>query len=525
MVASECAPVAQAGGLGEVIFGLSRELENQGHAVDIIIPKYDSMRYNHIFGLSVAFEDLLVPWYGGSIHCTVWFGFVHGRRCFFIDPHSDDQFFNRGQLYGFEDDPMRFAFFSKAALEFMLRTARRPDVIHCHDWQTALVPVLLFEMYQQLGMQDQRVCYTIHNFAHQGLTGEPILWATGLNRPERFFDVTRLRDDGNPFALNLMKGGIVYSNFVTTVSPRHAWEAQNTDQGMGLGHTLHVHRDKFGGVLNGIDYDTWNPQTDPLIPAHYAPEALEGKYAVKEALRNRLFLRKEFKPILTYVGRLDRQKGVHLIHHAIFYALARGMQIVVLGGSSEPEINAHFLHLKHFLNDNPDCHIEIGFDLELSHLIYAGADMILLPSHFEPCGLSQMIALRYGTVPIVRAVGGLADTVFDRDFSARPEAGRNGFVFEHSDNMAVESALDRAVELWYTQPAEFCELMLNGMHQDHSWVEPTQHYVNIYGYIAARKPAQPVLAEDGALRTGGERIDTVREDVATAPERPRTTSR
>ena len=506
IVASECAPVAQAGGLGEVIFGLSRELETRGHAVDIILPKYDCMRYDHIYGLSVAFEDLPVPWYGGSIHCTVWFGFVHGRRCFFIDPHSQDEFFNRGQLYGFYDDVMRFGFFSKAALEFMLRTNRRPDVIHCHDWQSALVPVLLFEIYQHIGMADQRVCYTIHNFAHQGVTGESILWATGLNRPQYFFDDLRLRDNGNHAALNLMKGGIVYSNFVTTVSPRHAWEAMNTDQGMGLGHTLYTHRGKFGGVLNGIDYDVWNPEIDRLIPTHYTARELDGKYAVKDALRERLWLRKGLKPILTYVGRLDRQKGVELIHHAIFYALARGLQVVVMGSSPEPAISAHFWHLKGLLNDNPDCHLEIGFDVELSHLVYAGADMMLLPSIFEPCGLSQMIALKYGTVPIVRAVGGLVDTVFDRDYSDRPPSERNGYVFQHIDNMAVESALDRAIDLWYTQPVEFRELMVNGMRQDHSWADPGQHYVNIYQYIAAHKPA-PAADERGGVEALSETID------------------
>jgi starch synthase len=487
-VASECAPVAQAGGLGDVVFGLSGELEKRGHAVDIILPKYDCMRYDHIWGLSVAYEDLPVAWYGGFIHCTVWFGFVHGRRCFFIDPHSQDEFFNRGQLYGSHDDVMRFAFFSKAALEFMLRTNRRPDVIHCHDWQTALVPVLLFEIYAHFGMQDQRVCYTVHNFAHQGVTGESILWATGLNYPERYFDELRLRDNGNPLALNLMKGGIVYSNFVTTVSPRHAWETMNTDQGMGLGHTLYTHREKFGGVLNGIDYDVWNPAVDRMIPEHYSVETLEPKYAVKDALRDRLWLRKGFRPMLTYIGRLDRQKGVELIHHALFYGLARGLQVVIMGVSPDPEINAHFRHLKGFLNDNPDCHIELAFNVELSHLMYAGADMLLMPSFFEPCGLAQMIALRYGTIPIVRPVGGLVDTVFDRDYSDRPAAERNGYVFEHTDNTAVESALDRAIELWYTDPTKFRALMINGMRQDHSWAEPGGHYVNIYRFIAAHKP-------------------------------------
>jgi starch synthase len=483
MVASECSPVAQAGGLGEVVFGLSRELELRGHAVDIILPKYDCMRYDQIFGLSVAYEDLWVPWYSGFIHCTVWFGSVHGRRCFFIDPHSVDKFFNRAFLYGFADDVARFAFFSKAAMEFMLVTNRRPDIIHCHDWQTALVPVLLFEIYQQIGMHDQRVCYTIHNFAHQGITGEYVLRAVGLNRPAHFFTHERLRDNFNLAALNLMKGGIVYANFVTTVSPRHAWEALYTEQAMGLSSTLHIHRGKFGGVLNGIDYDVWNPEIDGLIPERYTPETIEGKYACKAGLRDRFWLRKEFKPIVAYVGRLDRQKGIHLIRHTIFHALARGAQVVVLGTSPDPAVNADFRHLKHYLNDNPDCHLEIAFNGTLAHLIYAGADMIVMPSMFEPCGLAQMIALKYGTVPIVRAVGGLVDTVFDRDYSDRPVTDRNGYVFHQVDKPALESALDRAIGLWYAYPEEFRQLMLIGMRQDHSWAEPGQHYVNIYEHI------------------------------------------
>ena len=180
MVASECAPVAQAGGLGEVVFGLSRELELRGNTVEIVLPKYDCMRYDRIYGLTVAYDDLWVPWFSGAIHCSVWFGFVEGRKCFFIEPHSQDRFFERGHMYGSADDVFRFAFLSKAALEFMLRSNKRPDVIHCHDWQTALVPVLLYEMYRDLGMGDQRVCYTVHNFGHQGIAGEAVLWATGL---------------------------------------------------------------------------------------------------------------------------------------------------------------------------------------------------------------------------------------------------------------------------------------------------------------------------------------------------------
>ena len=452
-----------------------------------------------------------MPWFEGAVHCTVWSGAVLGLRCFFIEPHSWDNFFERGHLYGSADDIMRFAFFSKAAMEYLLKTNRRPEIIHCHDWQTALVPVLLYEMYAHIGMPDQRVCYTIHNFAHQGVTwgGEDILRASGLNRRQHFFHPDRLLDNYNPYALNLMKGGIVYSNFVTTVSPEHAWEARFSEQGVGLQNTLHVHQKKFGGVLNGIDYDIWNPEVDTLIPANFGPQTLEGKYACKDALRDRFLLRKDFKPILAYVGRLDRQKGVHLIHHAIFHALAHGTQVVVLGTSPDAAINAHFAHLKAYLNDNPDCHLEIDFNVTLAHSIYAGADFMVLPSMFEPCGLAQMCALKYGTVPIVRAVGGLVDTVFDRDHSTRPVEDRNGYVFEHADNAALESALDRAIDSWYANPIGFRQLMLNGMRQDHSWAEPAQHYLNIYEYIAARKPGQAasavsVEAADLSERGGGD---------------------
>jgi len=482
-VASECALVAQAGGLGDVVFGLSRELELRGNAVEIILPKYDCLRYDRIFGLTVAHQDLWVPWYDNAIHCTVFFGFVEGRKCFFIEPHSPERFFERGHVYGSVDDIDRFAFFSKAALEFMLKSGKRPDIIHCHDWQTALVPILLYEMYQHVGMHEQRVCYTIHNFSHQGIADEHILWATGLRNPARFYHHERLHDDFDPAKLNLMKGGIVYSNFVTTVSPTHAREVTYSDLGRGLGHTLHVHRDKFGGVLNGVDYEVWNPEVDPWIARAYGPDSVEDKYVNKGALRDRFFLRHDYKPIIAYVGRLDGQKGVHLIHHAIFYALDRGAQFVLLGSSPDPTISAHFWHLKHHLNDHPDVHLELQFNAELAHLVYAGSDLFVMPSMFEPCGLAQLIALKYGTVPIVRASGGLADTIIDRDHGWAYDEHRNGYVFHNADNPGLESAMDRAIGLWHGHPQDFRHLMLNGMRTDRSWARPGQDYLNIYEHI------------------------------------------
>ncbi len=483
-IASECAPVIKAGGLGDVVYGLTRELEIQQHCVEIILPKYDCMRYDQIWGLHDAYRDLWVPWYGGSIHCSVFCGWVHGRLCFFIEPHSDDNFFNRGCYYGCKDDNMRFAFFSKAALEFLQQSNKRPDVIHCHDWQTGLVPVLLFEIYKYHGMWNQRVCYTIHNFKHQGLAGADILWGTGLYQEPYYYEYDRLRDNFNPFALNLMKGGIVYSNYVTTVSPHHAWEAHHGDMGYGLGHTLHLNQHKFKGILNGIDYEVWNPESDRYIPYHYSKEDFSEKEKNKKALRERLWLRDTDKPIVCYIGRLDDQKGVHLVHHAIYYSLLRGAQFVLLGSATEEGINSWFWHEKQHLNNNPDAHLELGFNEELSHLIYAGSDIIVVPSNYEPCGLTQMIGMRYGTVPVVRGVGGLVSTVFDWDYDTNhPPEERNGFVFYQTDTRALESAIDRALDLWYKEQTTFQQLAIQGMEYDYSWHNPGAEYVELYDFI------------------------------------------
>jgi starch synthase len=484
MVAPECAPVAKAGGLADVVFGLSRELEIRGHAVEIMLPKYACMRYGDVWGLHVCYEDLRLPWYGGELHCTVWFGYVHGRKCFFIEPHPAESFFGRGRIYGDGDDVVRFTAFSKAALEFLVQAHKRPDLIHCHDWPTGALPVLLQEQYRP-ALPDQKVCYTIHNFAHQGVGGpEDVLWSTQLGRPEYFLDPNRLGDDRHAGAVNLLKGGIVYSDFATTVSPNHAREARYGDGAFGLGHTLHLHEHKFRGILNGVDYDVWNPEVDPVIPARYSDEDLDGKRENKERLRDRFWLRKSHSPIVAYVGRLDGQKGMHLVHHALFYALANRAQFVLTGDAVHGNgITNHFRHLKVHLNDNPDCHLEMSYDEELAHLVYAGADLLVAPSMFEPCGLAPMVGLRYGTVPVVRSVGGMVDTVFDRDHSTREPEERNGYVFQHTDNPAVESALRRALHLWFSEPSAFRGLIRNSMRADYSWRHPGQDYLNVYEHI------------------------------------------
>jgi starch synthase len=483
MIASECAPVVQVGGLAEVVSGLSRELQTRGNTVEIILPKYDGMRFDRIWDFSVAWEDLWVPWQDDGIRCVVYFGHVNGLKCYFIEPHPDVDFFRRPGTYGYGDDPMRFAFFSKAALEFMLRANKRPDVIHCHDWPTGLVPVLLFEIYQHGGMRDQRVCFTMHNFRHQGLVGPELLQASGLGRSAHYHHHDRLRDNFHVDALNLAKAGIVYSNAITTVSHRHRWEVLNSYENFGLGETLWNYQGKFTGILNGVDYQVWNPEIDPLIPSRYGVETLDRKRANKRALRDRFWLRDSDGPIVAYVGRLDSQKGVDLVRHALFRSLALGGQFVLLGPGTDPAIHEDFLRIRDELNDNPDCHLELRFDADLSHLIYAGADLLVVPSRFEPCGLVQMIALRYGTVPVVRWTGGLADTVIDRDYPEDARLEPNGYVFHHADETGIESALDRAFRLWHDRPNAFRGLMRNGMLQDHSWNRAAGDYLRVYEHV------------------------------------------
>ncbi|KFI24046.1 glycogen synthase [Nitrosococcus oceani] len=480
MITPECAPIAKVGGLGDVVQGLSNELSIRGNTVELILPKYDCMRYERIWGLEKTYNNLWVPYHDQWIPCDVYFGFAEGLKCFFIEPHNG--FFQRGTYYGQPDDPQRFAFFCKAALEFMLRSNKYPEIIHCHDWQTGLVPVLLFEQYKYLGMTHPRVCYTLHNMRHQGVTGGHILQQVGLD-PAAYMTPERLLDHTYPHGVNLMKGGIVFSNFITTVSPRYLDEIRYTDQGYGLQHTLHEHSQKLGGILNGVDYKVWNPDIDPYIAARYNLKTLDKKYENKTALRHRLWLRDEYKPIVGVISRLDPQKGVELIRHALFYCLANGCQFVLLGASASNSINADFWYLKQYLNDDPDCHLEIGYDEDLAHQIYAGADMLIVPSIYEPCGLTQMIAMKYGTVPIVRHVGGLADTVFDANYAHKPYHERNGFVFHDFNHEGIEAALHRAIGLWYEYPQYFRELMENGMRYDFSWNHPGQHYLNIYHHI------------------------------------------
>lgn len=486
MISAESAPLAQVGDVAECVAGLSRELLLLGHDVEIILPKYDCLRLERLWEVTNVL-DFWAPYYDEWIHCTVEMGFVDGLKCYLIEPHSPQAFFQRGCIYGEPDDAARFAFFSCAALQFLRKARKQPDILHCHDWPTALTPVLLYEIFQSLGMNHSRVCLTLHDLADQGRAGEQVLRQAGLD-PAAMMTPERLGDDAHPAQANLCKGGIVYADYVTTVSPRYAWETQHTDLGMGMQATLQRHAEKYGGLLCGLDDEVWNPQSDRFIEQSFCADTLQRKARNKSALRKRLALQEAARPIIAFAGRLDQQKGLDLIEHAARFCVANDAQFVLLGTSVDEEIENRFNDLAHEFKCNPDCHIELAENEQLTHQIFAGSDMVLLPSLYEPCGLAQLIGMRYGAVPIVHRVGGLADTVFDANYSTQGFEQKNGYVFNEYHAQDMEQALYRAIGLWRDFPDYFRQLRINGMKQDHSWNKPGLRYLDIYEHIRSKEP-------------------------------------
>lgn len=485
-LASEMAPLAKVGGLADVVLGLCRELSRKGHDVDIIIPKYDCMDSNQIRDLTVDTTDLLSFFDGKTYSNTVWVGWVENLKVYFIDPHHPKHYFNRGCFYGCDDDTERYLYFCRAALEFLSHKKKTPDVLHIHDWQTAAAAVLYQDIYKSKGFNHCKSVFTIHNIDYQGRCASWDLDRIGLN-PRSYSD---MKDPLYPEALNLLKGAIIYSDQVTTVSPTYAKEVLTPSGGKGLETVLLKYKDKFSGILNGIDYSYWNPETDSFIPSHYSSReipankndrnTLDKKAFIKRVLREQLNLVEEHRPLIGVVTRLIPQKGIELIKHAMFHSVDHGCQFVLLGSSPIPSINAEFHSLKHQFADHPNISLTLHHQEELAHLIYAGSDMFLVPSLFEPCGLTQMISLRYGSVPIVRKTGGLADTIFDVDYSGLPFDKTNGYVFDDPDNNGINSALNRAIDCWYHQPDRWRQLIINGMNMNFSWDKPSDAYLKIY---------------------------------------------
>lgn len=495
-IASELAPLAKVGGLADVLLGLSREQSWKGHDVDIIIPKYDCMDSDQIRDMGIDYLDLMSFYQGEWFHNTIWIGWVENIKVYFIDPHHPRHFFNRGCFYGCEDDIERYLYFSRAAIEFLYKSSMTPDIIHIHDWQTAAIAPLYEEMYKPLGYNKSKLVFTIHNIEYQGKCSVLDLDRIGLNGPS-FLTPEKMQDSAYPQSINLLQGAIVYSDFVTTVSPNYAKEVKTPEGGRGLEKIIIKYEDKFMGVLNGIDYSYWNPEIDKYLPAHYSARempaskkdrnTLDKKAFVKKTLRDKLMLSEDYKPLVGCITRLVPQKGIELIKHALKYVLAKGGQFVLLGSSPIPAINNEFHELKARYANHPDVYLMLYHQEEIAHMIFAASDMFIVPSLFEPCGLTQMIALKFGSVPIVRKTGGLADTIFDIDYSDKPLDERNGYTFDVPDTAGIESALSRAIDCWFHDPDKWRKLMVNGMNIDFSWNLPADIYLSIYKKVCSEK--------------------------------------
>ncbi|CAA3001781.1 probable starch synthase 4, chloroplastic amyloplastic [Olea europaea subsp. europaea] len=489
-IAAEMAPVAKVGGLGDVVTGLSKALQKKGHLVEIVLPKYDCARYQLVQDLK-ALNVPVESYFDGRLYKNkIWTGTVEGLPVYFIEPQHPGNFFWRGQFYGENDDFKRFSFFSRAALELLLQVGKKPDIIHCHDWQTAFVAPLYWDLYVAKGLNSARICFTCHNFEYQGTAPATELASCGLdvyhlNRPDR------MQDNSAQDRINPIKGAIVFSNIVTTVSPTYAQEVRSAEGGQGLHATLHSHSKKFVGILNGIDTEAWNPATDNFLKVQYNAYDIEGKAENKEDLRRclRLSSRDVRRPLVGCITRLVPQKGVHLIRHAIYRTLELGGQFVLLGSSPVPHIQKEFEDIANHFQSHEHVRLILKYDESLSHLIYAATDMLTIPSIFEPCGLTQMIAMRYGSIPIARKTGGLNDSVFDVDDDAIPIQYRNGFTFLTADEQGFNNALERAFYLYKNNIDGWKQLVQKVMGVDFSWESSAALYEELYAKSVARARA------------------------------------
>lgn len=439
-IAVEMAPIAKVGGLGDVVTSLSRAVQDLNHSVDIILPKYDCMKISHVKDLHYQRS---YSWGGTEI--KVWFGKVEGLSVYFLEPQNG--MFWAGCVYGCKNDGERFGFFCHAALEFLQQSGFHPDIIHCHDWSSAPVAWLFKDHYMHYGLSKSRVVFTIHNLE---------------------------------FGANNIGKAMAYSDKATTVSPTYSREISGNP-------LIASHLHKFHGILNGIDPDIWDPYNDTYIPVPYTSEnVVEGKRAAKEALQQRLGLKKADLPLVGIITRLTHQKGIHLIKHAIWRTLERGGQVVLLGSAPDPRVQNDFVNLANHLHSSHHdrARLCLTYDEPLSHLIYAGADFILVPSIFEPCGLTQLTAMRYGSIAVVRKTGGLFDTVFDVDHDKERAKAQglepNGFNFDGADPAGVDYALNRAISAWYDGRDWFNSMCKKVMEQDWSWNKPALDYLELY---------------------------------------------
>jgi starch synthase len=467
-VASEGAPYSKTGGLADVIDGLPRALQALGHEVVVLLPRYHGNRIRSTLVSSVTislYHELRFPAIAEGQA-------TEGVRHFFVD---DPEFFDRPAIYGdkngdYPDNAERFAEFSRAAIECMKRVWL-PDVVHCHDWQTALVPVLLRTQYaQDQVMRSLPIVLTIHNLAYQGVFPATVLQRIGL--PDRLFTVDAFEFYGK---VNFLKGGLIFADYLTTVSRRYAREIQTPEYGAGLDGVIRNRADRLVGILNGVDYGTWSPESDKLIAANYSVHNLAGKAACKKDLLASLRLPEEnlARPLIGIVSRFVDQKGFDLVEEIAVELMKEDIAIATLG-SGDPKYEEMFRGLAKKYPTRLG--VKIGYDNELAHKIEAGADMFLMPSRFEPCGLNQIYGLRYGTVPIVRATGGLDDTV--QKFIPSTQQG-TGFKFESYDGPSLLEGIRTALKVFRDAEA-WRAVQANGMSKDYSWKASASAYVTLY---------------------------------------------
>lgn len=465
---AEAAPFFKSGGLGDVAYALPKELVKQGVDIRVVLPNYTKMpdKYKQQLREISHFRFQLGH---KNVYCGIKTLELDGVTYYFIDNLS---YFDRADLYGEWDDGERFAYFSTAIIEMMEVIDFVPDIIHCNDWQTAMVPVLLVDRYHwKERLQNIRKVLTIHNIRFQGIYSPTILphvFGTSYNT---------FTDDGVKLGdtVNYLKGGINFSDRVTTVSPTYAHEIMTPEFGEGLDQSIRHNQWKVRGIVNGIDYDTNNPGNDPVIPYHYTTRDMSGKEANKLALQERLGLRQDPDvPIIGIVSRLTDQKGFQLIERKLDELLKEDVQVVLLG-TGDPQFEQSFRYFEEVYRDK--LRACILFDIELAQLIYAGSDMFLMPSAFEPCGLSQMMAMRYGSLPIVHETGGLVDTV--RAYNRFTGEG-TGFSFNPFDAEAMMTVIRLALDVYnHNQPA-WQSLVKQAMTQDFSWEGPAQDYIRLY---------------------------------------------
>jgi starch synthase len=468
--ASECVPFSKTGGLADVVGALPRALASLGHQVSVYLPLY---RQTKLADPKTVVGSITIPFDDKYRFCSVvTAGSSNGVRYYFIDypPYFDREALYGGPAGDYPDNAERFALFSRAVLEAS-KVLGVPNVFHCHDWQSALVPVMLRTLYaEDPAFREVATVFTIHNMGYQGLFPPDTLPLLML--PWELFTMSKMEFFGQ---VNFLKGALVHADFVTTVSRKYSHEIQTTEYGFGLEGVLRNRAATVAGILNGVDYDEWSPEKDKFIVAKYSSQDMSGKPQCKKDLLNAFGIANTDAkvPVVGIVSRFAAQKGFDLISQ-IMDRLAREELIMVVVGSGDKPYEEMFQRLnRQFPNKIA---AKIAFDNAIAHKIEAGADMFLMPSRYEPCGLNQIYSLKYGTVPIVRATGGLDDTI--EPWDARSGKG-TGFKFTDYTGEALLTTIKQAL-LAYRDPSSWQTLMRNGMNRDFSWGASAREYGKVY---------------------------------------------